>query len=136
MLWILAGLVGLVTVAPGLDQAIEPGSAAESDGGFVIPRAPDGQFYTEARAGEQALRLMVDPGAEQVLISGTDAEQMGLEVKPGFTPVTLPKLAVGPFEVKQVEAVIAPDLPVSLLGRSYLSRLARLDVESERMVLR
>ncbi|HEY0115388.1 MAG TPA: retroviral-like aspartic protease family protein [Allosphingosinicella sp.] len=135
LLWVAAGLVGLVTVAPELDRALEPGGASHSTG-FAIARAPDGQFYTEAKAGDVPLRLLVDPGAETVLLSGEDAARMGLEVKPGFTPVTLPAIAVGPYEVQRVEAVIAPDLPVSLLGRSFLSRLAAVDVERERMVLR
>jgi aspartyl protease family protein len=135
LLWVAAGLVGLVTVAPELDRALEPGGTSHSSG-FAIPRAPDGQFYTEAKAGDVPLRLLVDPGAETVLLSGEDAARMGLEVTPGFTPVTLPVIAVGPYEVQRVEAVIAPDLPVSLLGRSFLSRLAAVDVERERMVLR
>lgn len=136
LLWVMAGLVGLVTVAPRLDEAIQPSPSTAIEGGFVIARAPDGQFYTQARTEGATFRLMVDPGAEQVLLSRADAESLGLEVKRGFTPVTLAKLSVGSFELERVEAVIAPDLPVSLLGRSYLSRLSNVDVASDRMVLR
>ena len=135
LLWVVAGLAGLLTVAPELDRAIEP-ATAPAGGGFTIDRSPDGQFYTQAHAGGAALRLMVDPGAEQVLLSAPDAERLGLEVRPGFTPLTLPVLTVGPFQLQQVEAAIAPDLPVSLLGRSYLSRVGSWDVQGMRMVLR
>jgi aspartyl protease family protein len=136
LLWVLAGVVSLITVAPELDKAISPKPSDPVGARLVVGRAPDGQFYTQATAGGQPLRMMIDPGAERVLLSARDAEQLGLELKPGFTPVVLDSLAVQGIELKRVEAVIAPNLPVSLLGRSYLSRLGSVGVESDRMVLR
>lgn len=136
LLWVVAGIVGLIAVTPELDKAVAPGPAAQQDTGFSIARAPDGQFYAPAHAGGQTLRMMIDPGAPQVLLSRIDAERLGLEVKPGFTPAALPRLRVGPHEVKQVEVVIAPDLPVSLLGDSFLSRLGGIDVRRDRIFLR
>ncbi len=134
MLGIAAGLIGLATVLPDLGSSSASPSAAS--GGYAIARAPDGQYYTDGRAGGATLRFLVDPGSDRVLIAGADAERMGLEVGPGFTPIVLPRLAVGPHERTQVAAVIAPDLPVSLLGRSFLSRLDGAAVEDGRMVLR
>jgi aspartyl protease family protein len=128
-------VVGLITVAPELDQALEPSSQPEQPGRFVIDRAPDGQFYTQGQAGGETIRLMVDPGAEQVLLSAGDAERLGFKSGEGFTRITLPALSVGPVHASQVVAVIAPDLPVSLLGRSFLSRM-EVEVGPERMVLR
>ena len=136
MLWVLAGLAGLVSVAPRLDQALQSGIADASVDGVAIPRAPDGQFYTDARAGDAPIRMLIDPRADKVLLSGEDAQRLGLVPGPGFAAVTLPKLAVGGIEVHEVEAVIAPDLPVSLLGQSYLKRIGAVRVEAERMVLR
>ena len=136
MLWTLAGLVGLVTVAPRIDQAVDTNRQGETSVGFAIQRAPDGQFYTDARLNGMTVRMMVDPGADRVLLSGDDAERLGIAAGPGFTPVTLPRLAVGSIEVERVEAVVAPELPVSLIGRSYLARLTGYRVESDRMLLR
>lgn len=136
MLWVLAGLAGLVSVAPRLDQALQPGRADAATDGLAIPRAPDGQFYTDAQVGDAPVRMLIDPRADKVLLSGEDARRLGLGAGPGFAAVKLPKLAVGGIEVHQVEAVIAPDLPVSLLGQSYLNRIGAVRVESERMILR
>jgi len=137
LLWIAAGLIGLATVAPQIEQAVDGGhSRAEAGGGYAIPRAGDGQFYVEGRAGDVAVRFLVDQGSDTVLLAGSDAARMGLAARPGFVPVTLPRLAVGPHELRDVQAIVAPDLPVSLLGRSFLDRLAAAEVQRDRMVLR
>ena len=136
LLWAIAGLVGLVTVAPTLDKAIESKASSPASGGFQIERSPDGQFYTDASAGQVAIRLMVDSGSDKVLLAGPDAERLGFPTDQGFTNVTLAELAVGPHRVRNVAAVIAPDLPVSLLGQSFLSRLSHVDLERDRMLLR
>ncbi len=134
VLGIAAGLIGLVTLAPEL--AGPPEQVPEPASGYVIPRAPDGQFYVEGKADGAAVRFMVDPGADRVLIAGVDAARLGLKAGPGFSEVVLPRLSVGPHQLTQVAAVIAPDLPVSLLGRSFLSRLAGAGIEDGKMVLR
>lgn len=133
LLWSIAGLVGLVTVAPKLDEAVGP--APRQTAGFAIERAPDGQFYADAKIGEAMVRMMVDPRADKVLLSGDDARILGIASDARFTPVTLERLSVGPYSIDGVEAVVAPDLPVSLLGRSYLARLKSVAVERERMIL-
>jgi predicted aspartyl protease len=131
LLWVAAAVVGLATVAPELDQAVSV-DPAEMPGGFAIPRGPDGQFYVEGKVGEIPVRFLVDPNLEEVVISGTDAERLG--VVEG--QVSLPAIAVGPTVQQGVTARIAPAMPVSLLGRAYLSRLAVAQVQGDRLVLR
>ncbi len=137
LLWIAAGLIGLVSVAPQIEEVVDASaSGAEAADGFSIPRAGDGQFYTEGRAGEITLRFLVDEGSDTVLLAGPDAARLGIAAGPGVEPVTIKRLAVGPHEFTDVQAVVAPDLPVSLLGRSFLDRLGGADVRGDRMVLR
>ena len=136
LLWYAAGLVGLVSLTPALDQAAPaPESAAVTSGGFTILRAPDGQFYTDVSIGSETVRMLVDPGASTVLLTPDDAARLGIHPGDGFTPVTLPTLALGPIGAASIDAVVAPDLPVSLLGRSFLDKVS-VSVDSERMVLR
>ena len=136
LLWYAAGLVGLISLTPALDQAAPaPESKAVVAGGFTILRAPDGQFYTDVNIGAERVRMLVDPGASTVLLTPDDAARLGIAAGDGFTPVTLPTLALGPIGAASVDAVVAPDLPVSLLGRSFLDKVA-VSVDSERMVLR
>jgi aspartyl protease family protein len=136
VLGIVAGLIGLAALVPAPDSAVDPAAPGAHSPGFEIPRAADGQFYADAKVGHVPIRFLVDPGADRVLIAGPDAARLGLPVRPGFTPVTLPRLVLGPHQARQVSAVIAPDLPVSLLGRSFLSRLHAAEAEGGRMILR
>lgn len=136
LLWYAAGLVGLVSLTPALDQAAPAlESSTVAAGGFTIPRAPDGQFYTDVNIGQERVRMLVDPGASTVLLTPDDAARLAIDPGEGFTPVTLPTLALGPIGAASVEAVVAPDLPVSLLGRSFLDKVS-VSVDSEQMVLR
>ena len=136
LLWYAAGLVGLISLTPALDQAAPaPERASVAAGGFTILRAPDGQFYTDVNIGAERVRMLVDPGASTVLLTPDDAARLGIASGDGFTPVTLATLALGPIAAASIDAVVAPDLPVSLLGRSFLDKVS-VSVDSERMVLR
>jgi len=134
-LWAGAGLIGLISVAPSIDHAVTPDApAARPAGGYAIDRAPDGQFYVDGRIGNARVRFLVDPDADKVLIAGPDAERIGLPA--GSANVTLDSLTVGPTRQQAVAAQIAPSMPVSLLGRAYLSRLAVVEVSGDRLTLR
>lgn len=131
LLWVAAGLIGLATVAPRIDRAVtEPDVQVE---GFVIPRAPDGQFYIDARAGDVPVRFLVDNGIDEVLLTADDATRLGLDPS---GPLTLPTVAIGPAVLPDVTVRIAPDLPVSLIGRAFLSRTANAEIRRDRLVLR
>lgn len=131
LLWAAIAVVGLAAVAPGLDRAVSAG-ATEAPGGFSIPRGPDGQFYVEGRVGATGVRFLVDLNAEEVIISGPDAERIGL----AGTHVSLPAVTVGPTAQQGVAARIASAMPVSLLGRAYLARVAVARVQGDRLVLK
>ena len=136
LLWYAAGLIGLVSLTPALDQAAPaPERSAVAADGFTILRAPDGQFYTDVSIGPERVRMLVDPGSSDVLLTPDDAARLGIAAGEGFTPVTLPTLALGPIAAASVDAMVAPDLPVSLLGRSFLDKVS-VSVDSQRMVLR
>ena len=136
LLWYVAGLVGLVSITPALDNAAPaPQGSAAMVGGHIILRAPDGQFYTDVSIGSQHVRMLVDPGATSVLLTPDDAARLGIKPADGFTPTTLPTIALGPIGAASVDAVVAPDLPVSLLGRTFLDRVS-VSVDGDRMVLR
>jgi len=51
-------------------------------------------------------------------------------------PVTLDRVAVGGIEARSVEAAIADETPVSLLGQSYLQRVGSVEIRGDTMVLR
>lgn len=113
-----------------------------------LQRGPDGHFYADAQVNGTTIRFMVDTGASVVVLSGRDAQRAGLQLSSEretamgvggpveVTPVTLDRIAVGGIEARGVQAAVAEDLPVSLLGQSYLSRVNSVEIRGDTMVLR
>jgi aspartyl protease family protein len=51
-------------------------------------------------------------------------------------PVTIPDMAVGDFEARDVQAVIVPDgLAISLLGQSFLRHVPKVDIADDTLTL-
>jgi aspartyl protease family protein len=80
--------------------------------------------------------MAFDTGASVVALTEADAERIGLPGNLRYTvpfatangrgfgaPVTLRELRIGKLEIDNVKAVVMPNLDVSLLGQSFLSRL-------------
>jgi aspartyl protease family protein len=61
---------------------------------------------------------------------------MGVGGPVEVTPVVLDRIAVGGIEARSVQAAVAEDLPVSLLGQSYLERVGSVEIRGDTMVLR
>lgn len=115
-----------------------------------VRRGPDGHFYAEAQVNGTTIRFLVDTGASVVVLRREDAQRAGLQLPSEravamgvggpvqVTPVTLDRLAVGGIEARAVPAAVAEtgDLPVSLLGQSYLQRLGSVEIHGDTMVLR
>lgn len=114
-------------------------------------RADDGLFYVYGAINGHDVRFVVDTGASMVVLTASDAQRAGVEAahdapvveaqtaagKSAMTRVTLSSMRVGNTGVAAAPAVIAPDgLGVSLLGQSWLSQLASVTIEGDRMTLR
>ena len=127
-----------------------PGSFAES-GEIVLTRAEDGHYYAPGNVDGAALRFLVDTGATVVALTQTDAELLGHYLHPGELTVVgrgvsgevrgkaimIDRLSVGDISADKVPAVIIPEgLPVSLLGQSFLSRIAHVTISDNRMTLK
>ena len=94
--------------------------------------------------------MLVDTGATTVALTGNDAAMMGIDwpsdrvrvIGRGASgdvygvPVTLERIEVGGIEARGVQAVVVPEgLDVSLLGQSFLSKVNRVEVSGDEMVL-
>ncbi len=94
---------------------------------------------------------MIDTGASDIALSREDADKLGISPSDReFTriyqtangtmrgaPVTLDSVAIGPIDVRDVAASVAEgDMGVSLLGMSFLNRLAGYQVTGDRLTLR
>lgn len=123
-------------------------------GEVVIRAARDGHFHVTLMINAVPVKLIVDTGATQLVLSQADAARIGLD------PDSLPYLGqgrtangiVGLARVVLADVVLQADdlvirdtdvpafvndgeLDVSLLGMGYLRRFASITIESDRLVL-
>ena len=164
LLWAGLGLLGLALLAPGLSpsepadpkpplvaDAALPSPSARVGNGFAaheLTRSPDGHFYAEAQVNGARIRFLVDTGASIVALTPADAQRAGIalgserEEASGaggaveIVPVTIDRLALGPLSATAVRGAVAEELPVSLLGQSFLTRVGTVEISGDRMVLR
>src|SRR5690606_5816345 len=152
---------GGVAAALGLDAppvvalpASDPSPAnhaALPNGSEELRASPDGHYYARAEVNGRPLDVMVDTGASMVALTYEDAERAGLRLRPSdFTarvstangiaavaPVTLDRVSIGRITVRNVRAAVCERgrLEKTLLGMSFLSRLARVDISAGRLTL-
>jgi len=138
-------------VARLADPGPEPSAApAASWNRITVPSGPGGHFFVEARVDGEPIRFLVDSGASAVVLDPADARRIGLgperlrfserfRTANGLVrvaPVVLRELRIGQLAMWHVPAVVneAP-IGVSLLGASFLARLAAWRVEGGRLHL-
>ena len=162
--WAAFALIGVALVAPSLKSgdaeapgralpgAAAPVAAAMRAGNGVasreLARGPDGHFYADAQVNGATIRFLVDTGASVVVLTPADAQRAGIALPSTrmqamgaggaieVIPVTIDRIAVGPLETRGVQAAVADQLPVSLLGQSFLGRVGTVEIRGDRMVLR
>lgn len=117
-------------------------------GASELERAPDGHFYAEARVNGASIRFMVDTGASVVMLTPADAQRAGIAVPAeralaagvggtvAVAPVMIDRLAIGALEARSIQAAVADQLPVSLLGQNFLAQFDSVEIRGDRMVLR
>lgn len=126
------------------------GRVAASGEAVVFRRSQGGHFVVDGRVDGVPVRFLVDTGASDVVLSRDDAARLGFDVdgldysRTYWTangavkaaPVRLDRLEVGPVVLDDVRATVngAP-LDISLLGLSFLDRLANYRIEGDRLTL-
>lgn len=119
----------------------------------TIPRSPNGAYIARVAVnGARAVPMLVDTGATALVLTDTDARRAGIKVdeldfsvpvqtangQAMTASATVESVAVGPIVERNIRALVArPDaLSSSLLGHTFLDRLAGYEVSNGRMVLR
>lgn len=124
----------------GKRQVLEVGqnvvAPASSLDRTVLSATAEGHFVTLGQINGMPIRLLVDTGATMVSLGAGDARRLGLDlagaeagtVQTAAGPATahrvrLDSVRVGGITMQGVDAlVLGNDLPVALLGMSFLSR--------------
>jgi aspartyl protease family protein len=118
----------------------------------VLRAAADGHFYANATVDGVPVRFLVDTGASSIALSAEDARRLGFDPERlhYFLPVTtangtalaarvtLGDVRLGSIAFANVAAaVMSPGaLDRSLLGMSFLDRLAGFEIAGDRLILR
>jgi aspartyl protease family protein len=148
--WLVGGLVIYLIVAnrglmePRKDAGTPPAApaaaadkpAAPPPNSLVLHAGRDGYVFVDASVDGTPLHMAFDTGAAVVSLTQADAARMGISSDLHYTmafatangrsygaPVTLREIRVGQLEIDDVQAVVMPNLTVSLLGQTFLSRL-------------
>jgi aspartyl protease family protein len=115
----------------------------------VLNANAQGHFVTTGAVNGAPVTFIVDTGATTVTLGSTDARRAGIDYRKGEAGYSM--TASGPAEVWRVKldavrldgvvlrdvdaTVLANDLPVVLLGMSFLNRM-QMERSGERMILR
>jgi aspartyl protease family protein len=111
-------------------------------------RSDDGLFYVDAEINGASVHFLVDTGASMIVLTADDARRVGAAPtdyslsadtaagKSKMAKVTLANMRVGATSAEAVPAAVAQqELGVSLLGQNWLSHLASVTIEGDRMTL-
>lgn len=136
--------------ATSVDNDADGGRKADA-GDMEIAATDSGHFETEAEVNGSRIDVMVDTGATLVALTYDDAARAGLYLKPAdFThevktangtakiaPVELSSITIGDITVRNVRGAVTErgKLHKTLLGMSFLSRLSRVEMRSNALVL-
>jgi len=150
LLWAVVALVAFVVIGRFAPPHGDPVPAAAVQAPVVAPSAAPmrtmvnsmvfransrGHVIVDAAVNGAETRFMVDTGATLVALSRRDAEAAGIgdlnfnkamstaNGRAFGAPVALRELRVGQFVMEDVSAIVMDNLPISLLGQSFLNRL-------------
>jgi len=143
---------GPVYRAANAQAAISPakGEAAQPAPGATIPKSADGHYWADGQANGAKVRFLVDTDATAVALTPADARRLGLDVRDltyssrvvtaagsaRAAPVRLASLTVSGARLENVDAlVIEKGLDTSLLGMTYLGRLASFQATRQALIL-
>ncbi len=128
-------------------------SPPSNNGGYqlTIPAGANGHFLVVAQANGNPVKFLVDTGASGIMLTETDARKAGIQpatltysdriqTANGKIPAArtvLREIRIDGLVVDDVEVWItrAP-LPISLLGMTFLKRLASYEARGDRLILR
>ena len=135
----------MATIVPGLP--IENGAKE-----VAVMRTSDGEFVVRGTSGTVHLQFIFDTGASSVVLRAEDAQRLGIDTRrltydmevstangqAATAESIIPDLAVGSVRVRDVPVLVAKPgaLRESLLGMSFLDRLASFSVAGNKLILR
>jgi aspartyl protease family protein len=133
----LGGKLLAVTMG-GAPASVGGGGGGASGREIVIAAGPGGHFVANGQINGKSAQMLVDTGATMVAMSRSEAERLGVNWKNGQRSLTqtangvvptyqvsLNSVRIGDVEIFGVAAaVVQAEMPVILLGNSFLTRFS------------
>jgi aspartyl protease family protein len=138
--------------APARAKMAAPADPAPLPGGKVrIESDGRGHFVAKAKLNGRPMEVLVDTGATAIAINKSMARRLGIDLadkdfrhkvktangETAAALATIDTVEIGKVRVDNVEAIVLADsdLGATLLGMSFLNRLARFEVSGGAMIL-
>jgi aspartyl protease family protein len=138
--------------AANAEAAISQANAEAGQGGVraTIPKSADGHYWANGQENGASVRFLVDTGASAVSLTPDDARKLGFDTatlsyssrvitaagQARAASVKLASLTVSGARLENVDAlVIEKGLDTSLLGMTYLGRLASFQATRQALIL-
>ncbi|MBW7921689.1 MAG: TIGR02281 family clan AA aspartic protease [Rubellimicrobium sp.] len=147
---IFAGVVASYGLWQDIRSELRPAQALMANGSIEIPLGRDGHFHAVVTINDVPVSFVVDTGASEIVLTAKDAARVGIDPQAlayigqartangvvRTAPVRLRSVALGPFEMTDVRAVVNEgDMDGSLLGMSWITQFARVEIERDRLTL-
>lgn len=149
------GLIFLATIAAvGLwddtSRAFSPQQSVLEDGRIEVPRDPSGHFNLVVEVNGVPVDFLVDTGATDVVLTLQDAARVGLDPQNlafigsartangtvRTASATVDSLSIGRVSFDRARVSInGGEMDQSLLGMSFLSRIGRLEMTGNMLIL-
>ena len=140
--------VGRGTSAPS-SSSEDSSNDSYSGNAIKLDRQWDGHFYADAEVNGQTIHFLVDTGASVIALSRDDARRAGIATSIAMPEVVgegasgdvhgevarLERISLGSASDHDVPAIILDDGNQSLLGQSFLSKFASVEIRGDTMVL-
>ena len=112
-------------------------ASADGSGKVILTADSQGHFVTNGTVNGASVRFLVDTGATLISLGASDARRIGIDASKGQRGITntangqaqvskvkLDTVRVGDVTLHNVDALVHQnDLPVALLGMSFLNRM-------------
>ena len=138
-----------LSVANRSPSSEESSSESYSGNAIKLDRQWDGHFYADAEVNGQTIHFLVDTGATVIALSRDDARRAGIATSIAMPEVvgegasgavhgevaTIDRISLGPASDSDTPAIILDDGNQSLLGQSFLSKFASVEIHGDTMIL-
>ncbi|MEL7026455.1 MAG: TIGR02281 family clan AA aspartic protease [Pseudomonadota bacterium] len=148
---IFIGTIAVVGLWSDIRNDVAPSQLSFDDGARIeVPRQADGHYHVTVDLNNVPVNFIVDTGASNVVLSGRDAERVGIDVDSlaftGFANTANGTVRTAEVRIDEIDlaGVTAEDFPVwvnggemdfSLLGMNYLNAFERIEISGGRLIL-